>query len=212
MRSKRGSKRRARIKGWRCDSCAGMITSVEGGWVEWLASEDKHGNDIVSGLRLVHRGRRKNAPNHSCRYDPLEEFRSGRTIVEGLPLERLVGADGLMILLSLLAVGELPHHEILELVKRVQIPGYELVRNLPPRGQHLELRSPVLGHGYYLQSEIWEMLDWADQTISTGTLTAHLHRAKVNATFRPSRGPYRLFAESSPSSKRTHSTRPLCGA
>lgn len=153
MRSKHRSKRRDRFKGWLCDSCAGLITSVHAGWVEWLASEDKHGNDILRGLRLVHRGR-----SQSCRYDPREEFRSGRTIVEGLPLERLVGADGLMILLSFLAEEELPHREILELVKRVQIPGYELVRNLSPRGQHSTLLSPVLSHGYYLQSEIREML------------------------------------------------------
>ncbi len=165
MGNKHRSKRRDRFKGWRCDSCADMITSVQAGWVEWLASEDKHGNDILRGLRLVHRGRHKNARNHNCRYDPREEFRSGRTIVEGLPLERLVGADGLMVLLSLLAEGELPHSEILELVKRVQIPGYELVRNLSRR-QHSKLLSPVLSHGYYLQSEIREMLGWANQTSS----------------------------------------------
>lgn len=160
MRSKHRSNRRDRFKGWRCDSCADMITSVQAGWVEWLASEDKHGNDILRGLRLVHRGRQK---NHNCRYDPLEEFRSGRTIVEGLALESLVGADGLMILLSLLAEGELPHREILELVKRVQIPGYELVRNLSSRGQRSKLLSPVLRHGYYLQSEIRQMLGCANQ-------------------------------------------------
>ena len=130
MGNKHHSKRRDSFKGWRCDSCADMITRVQAGWVEWLASEDKHGNDILSGLRLVHRGLQKNGRNHSCRYDPLKEFRSGRTIVEGLPLERLVGADGLMILLSLLADRELPYREILELIKRLQIPGYELVRNL----------------------------------------------------------------------------------
>ena len=166
MGKKQRSKRRDKFKGWRCDSCADMITSVQAGWVEWLASEDKHGNDILRGLRLVHRGRQRNARNHNCRYDPLGEFRSGRTIVEGLPLERLVGADGLMILLSLLAEGELPHQETLELVKRVQIPGYELVRNLSPRGQRSKLLSPVLSHGYYLQSEIREMLGWANQTSS----------------------------------------------
>jgi len=166
MRTKHHHKRRDRFKGWRCDTCAEMITSVQAGWVEWLASEDEHGNDILTGLRLVHRGRQKNARNHNCRYDPLEEFRTGRTIVEGLPLERLVGADGLMILLSLLAEGELPHGEALELVKRVQIPNYELVRNLSARGRHSELLSPVLSHGYYLQSEIREMLEWANQTSS----------------------------------------------
>ena len=159
MGSKHRSKRRDSSKGWRCDSCADMITSVQAGWVEWLASEDKDGNDILRGIRVVHRGGLKNARNHNCRYDPLEEFRSGRTIVEGLPLERLVGADGLMILLSLLAEGELPHQEILELVKRVQIPGYELVRNLPPRAQHSKILFPVLSNGYYMQSEIREMLE-----------------------------------------------------
>jgi len=166
MKSKHRDKRRGRVKGWRCDSCADMITSVPAGWVEWLASEDIHGNDILRGFRLVHRGRQKNARNHNCRYDPLEEFRSGRTIVEGLPLERLVGTDGLMILLSLMAEGELPHREILVLIKRVQIPGYELVRNLSPRGQHSKLLFPVLSRGYYLQSEIREMLGWANQTNS----------------------------------------------
>lgn len=134
MRSKHRSNRRDRFKGWRCDSSGDIITSVQSGWVEWLASEDKHGNDILEGLRLVHRGHQKNARNHSCRYDPQEEFRGGRTIVEGLPLDRLVGADGLMFLLSFLAEGELPRREILELIKRVQIPAYELVRNLSPRG------------------------------------------------------------------------------
>lgn len=166
MRSKHRSNRRDRFKGWRCDSCGDIVTSVRAGWVEWLASEDKHGNDILKGLRLVHRGRQKNARNHNCQYDPLGEFRSGKTIVEGLPLERLVGADGLMVLLSFLAEGELPHREILELIKRVQIPGYELVRNLSPRGQRSKLPSPVLSHGYYLQSEIREMLGWANQTSS----------------------------------------------
>jgi hypothetical protein len=63
-----------------------------------------------------------------CRYDSLKEFRNGKTIVERLPLERFVGPDGLMMLFSLLAAGNLPRGEVLELAKRVQIPGYELAR------------------------------------------------------------------------------------
>jgi hypothetical protein len=166
MRSKQRNKLRDRFKGWRCDSCGDIISSVEAGWLEWLASEDKHGNDVLRGLRLVHRGNQKNVRNHNCRYHPREEFRSGKAIVEGLPLERVVGVDGLMVLLSLLAEGELPQREILEIVKRVQIPGYELVRNLSPRAPQLKLLSPVLSHGCYLQSEIWEMLAWVNQKSS----------------------------------------------
>jgi hypothetical protein len=51
-------------------------------------------------------------------------------VVEGLSLERFIGPDGLILVLSLLAVGELPTVEVIELAKRVQIPGYELARNL----------------------------------------------------------------------------------
>jgi len=158
MRSKHRSKLLDRLQNWRCDSCGDFITNIQDGWVEWLASEDKDGNDVLSGLRLVHRGPRQKARKHNCRYDPLLEFRSSQTIVEGLPLDRLVGPDGLMVLPSLLAQGELPRREILELVRRVQIPGYELIRSLFTDVQRSKVLSPVLGHRCYLQSEIQEML------------------------------------------------------
>jgi hypothetical protein len=44
------------FNGWHCDSCGGLITSIEEGWVEWLASENNRGQEVLSGLRLVHRG------------------------------------------------------------------------------------------------------------------------------------------------------------
>jgi hypothetical protein len=147
--------------GWRCDSCGHMIATIVDGWVEWLATESDYGNETLSGLRLVHRESvHQNGRDHSCRYDPRNEFRNNRTIVEGLPLERFVGPDGLMLLLSLLLAGELPQAEILELVKRIQIPGYELARNLPQKRNGSNLLIPVLGHECYLQSEIREMIEW----------------------------------------------------
>ncbi len=136
--------------GWRCDFCARLITSVSDGWVEWLASEDDTGAAIVNGLRLVHR--------ESCRYDARTVFRNRRSVVEGLCLERFIGADGLILLLSLLAAGELPTIEVIELAKRVQIPGYELARNLIGGGNLRQLLLPSLGHGCYLQSEIDEVI------------------------------------------------------
>jgi hypothetical protein len=136
--------------GWHCDSCARLITSVSDGWVEWLASEDDNGATIVNGLRLVHR--------ESCRYDARTVFRNRRSVVEGFCLERFIGTDGLILLLSLLAQGELPTVEVIELAKRVQIPGYELARNLVGEGNLPQLLLPSLGHGCYLQSEITEVL------------------------------------------------------
>jgi hypothetical protein len=136
--------------GWHCDSCARLITSVRDGWVEWLASEDDSGTTILSGLRLVHR--------ESCRYDARTVFRNRRSVVEGLCLERFIGPDGLTLFLSLLAAGELPSVEVIELTKRVQIPGYEVARNLVGGENLPQLLMPSLGHGCYLQSEITELL------------------------------------------------------
>jgi hypothetical protein len=120
--------------------------------VEWLASEDDYGRTKVMGLRLVH---------VSCRYDERSEFLKNGSLVEGLPLERFVGPDGLMMLLSMLAQGEMPRLELLELVKRVHIPGYEQTRDLFHDAIHGGAVAPLIGEGFYLQSEIREMLDRA---------------------------------------------------
>ena len=148
-----------KFNGWRCDSCGEPITSIDAGWVEWLSSEGDRGEDVLSGLQLVHHGSvLPNGAGQSCRYDRLKEFRNRKTIVEGLPLERFVGPDGLMMLFSLLADGSLPRDEILELAKRVQIPGYELARDLSEDLTSSNTVSQVLGHRCYLQLEIREMI------------------------------------------------------
>jgi hypothetical protein len=64
--------------GWRCDSCGELITSIESGWVEWLAGADEHGKNWIKGLRLVH---------SYCRYDDRREFRKDHSLVEGTPRE-----------------------------------------------------------------------------------------------------------------------------
>jgi hypothetical protein len=136
------------FNGWRCDSCGELIISIEGSWVEWLASKSDRGHEVLRGLRLVHRGSiRPNGKKQGCRYDSLKEFRKGKTIVEGLPLERFVGPDGLMLLFSFLAAGNLPRREILELAKRVQIPGYELARSLLQESTSSKAVTQFLGHG-----------------------------------------------------------------
>jgi hypothetical protein len=138
--------------GWRCDSCSELITSIESGWVEWLAGADEHGKNRIKGLRLVH---------SYCRYDDRREFRKDHSLVEGLPLERFVGPDGLMLLLSLIAEGEMPTPDLLELVKRLHIPGYEQTRDLFSEAILGGAVAPLIGEGFYLQSEIRELLTWA---------------------------------------------------
>jgi len=70
--------------GWSCGSCGELITSIEDGFVEWLAgadeyAADKYGTTRIKGLRLVH---------SLCRYDDRREFQRDQSLVEGLPLGR----------------------------------------------------------------------------------------------------------------------------
>ena len=67
-----------------------------------------------------------------------------------------------MTLLSFLDSGEFPQAEILELTKRVQIPGYELARNLFGGRVASKTFTPHLGHGFYLQSELQELVKAAN--------------------------------------------------
>ncbi len=157
--------------GWRCDSCGGLVSDLRAGWVEWLAAEDTQGKPKVSGLRLVHSRNaspRQREP-HGCQYNPQDEFRKNRGIVEGLALDRFAGPDGLMLLLSMIAESELPVHELIELAKRVQIPGYEAVYELLHDAVRHGVIAPSISSGFYLQCEIWDVLKWAKYRASGKT-------------------------------------------
>lgn len=149
--------------GWRCDSCGEPVSDLQAGWVEWIAAEGIEGEAEVSGLRLVHRFNTspRSPEAFGCRYNPLEEFRKNKGIVEGLPLDRFTGPDGLTLLLWMMAEDELPVQELIELTKRVQIPGYEAVHELVHDAASKGIIAPSISSGFYLQCEIWEVLRWA---------------------------------------------------
>jgi hypothetical protein len=151
-----------RSMGWRCCTCNEFITRIEDGWVEWLSVEGEPGITHVKGLRLVHQlaASPRVIARYGCQYDWHGEFQIDQSIVEGLSLERFVGSDGLMLLLSFFAAGEMPKGDLLELAKRVQIPGYEQARELFPEAIEAGMLEPSIGDGYYLQSEIQALLRW----------------------------------------------------
>src|SRR5450755_700176 len=91
-------------------------------------------------------------------YNPRDEFRKNRSIVEGLALDRFAGPDGLMLLLSMIAERELPAQELIELAKRVQIPGYEAVHELVHEAVIKGVIAPSISSGFYLQCEIRDVL------------------------------------------------------
>jgi hypothetical protein len=151
---------RSRSLGWRCATCNELITRIEDGWVEWLSVEGEPGITRLKGLRLVHQlaASPRVIARYGCQYDWHREFQMDQSIVEGLSLERFVGSDGLMLLLSFFGAGEMPKDDLLELAKRVQIPGYEQARELFPEAIETGVLEPSIGDGYYLQSEIRTLL------------------------------------------------------
>ena len=141
--------------GWSCDSCGSLITGTEDGWLEWLATGER-GKTRLKGVRLVHTraASPKKRQKSGCQYDAAREFHDRRCLVEGLSLARFVGPDGLMLLLSFVASEEAPRNKVLELIKRVQIPGYEEAIPYFQQAITRGLFVPSIGNGFFLQSEI----------------------------------------------------------
>ena len=109
------------LQQFKCDVCGQIIARPEVGWVEWLAGPTR--GTKAHGFRLVHNSNR-------CQYPS-----SGR--VHDMHLTRLLGPDGLVTLLLLVAPGGrsgnredgVDHlEEWCELVRRLQAPYYEEAR------------------------------------------------------------------------------------
>ncbi|MGA7513006.1 MAG: hypothetical protein WBW46_08925 [Candidatus Sulfotelmatobacter sp.] len=79
-----------------------------------------------------------------------------------------------MLLLSMIAERELPAQELIELAKRVQIPGYEAVHELVHDAVCEGVITPSISSGFYLQCEIWDVLKWAQYR--TSAKTNHVER------------------------------------
>jgi hypothetical protein len=97
---------------WTCDQCYQAIEKAEEGWAEWLYEAGKPGR----GLRLVHH-------NSKCQYRP----HHGKSA--DCDLVRYLTPEGLIDLLALVHEDNLPLPMVVEMVKRLHLPGYEEVRS-----------------------------------------------------------------------------------
>ena len=137
---------------WICDNCGEPIKYPRHGWIEWISNPD----GTLTGLRLVHtddaspRGPRKNC---------------GYRVAAGFPLINCVTSDGrpvpdgFMNLLEFLTEDR-PQKEILELIKRLYIPGYEQARKYFNEAIGDTVFDPNSGEGFYSQSDIKKVLRW----------------------------------------------------
>src|SRR5687767_5232931 len=149
---------------WICDSCGAPINAIDHGWVEWLVREE--GDEWVGkGLRLVHHVAARN--DYSCQYDGKAVFANGRYIISDFALKEGLGPDGLMRLLSMIE-GEgrrLPTGEIIEMIQRLHLPGYEAARPHMKEAIEQGAVEPNLPKGFYWQYQIKAALDFESRPI-----------------------------------------------
>jgi hypothetical protein len=141
-------------KFWICDNCGKKINNIEEGWVEWL--ELKDGNGIFNsyhGIRIVHSAR--------CNYNQDLVYKKFRAIVGDMDLQSFSGADGLIDLLLFISEGYFDNkEELLEIIKRIHIPGYEEARLSFDEAIEEGVFEPNTKPGYYTQSNISAVLDY----------------------------------------------------
>ena len=141
-------------KTWICDSCGKEISRVKNGWVEWLASEQKGGG--ARGIRLVHNAQAATGKlGKGCHYGNKKGMR-----VLGSSMDYFLGANGLMKLLSLVAEGEIEKADVLEMIKRLHIPGYEYSRKHFAKAIKNGVFEPTTRESYYHLSDIKATLDY----------------------------------------------------
>lgn len=145
---------------WYCDVCGEKIAKVEDGWVECLITLNPEITDELerfrqrrgTGLRLVHH----RSTNPRCAY-------SVSAGLQDMPLNHFLGPDGLMALLSFLDEKILPQEEIMELIKRLHIPGYEQARCYFEEAISEGVFEPNTRAGFYWQTDIESVLRFVER-------------------------------------------------
>ena len=140
---------------WKCDTCGDAVETVETGWVEWMSQIGSKSTNPRHNFRLVHHA----VPGKKCQYN-------SRTFPEGtglgdLPLAYFLGNDGLMNLLEYLSDSPSSADEIIELIKRLHIPGYEEARSHFDHAIRAGVFEPNTKPGFYSLADIQRTVDWA---------------------------------------------------
>jgi hypothetical protein len=143
-------------RGWICDTCGGIIKLSEDGWVEWCkpvknGKVGRRGQDF----RLVHHTKSRDQES-KCQFDDHDR----QFMVLDLPLDSFLGSNGLMRLLALVADRKVKSKEVLEMIKRLHIPGYEHTRLHFDEAISEGVFEPNTARGYYHMSNIRAVDEW----------------------------------------------------
>lgn len=149
----------AKSKKWICDTCGKEVTA-DNGIVEWITLYN-NGSYKGKELRIVH-GTDECAYNEKVLDTGRKESSSERDLCFFL------GADGLMDLLSMVSDDILPKEEVLEIIKRIHISGYEQARLYFDEAISEGVFEPNTKPNYYKQSDIKAVLKFIKKKNKNG--------------------------------------------
>ncbi len=148
-------------RGWICDECDRTIEKASDGWVQWRVFEAetrarklKGQEPLARDLQLVHHS--SDGVNFGCQF--IDHDPAYMILDEGLP--DFLGPDGLMKLLGFIANKQVKTSEVLEMIKRLNIPGYEHARIYFKEAISEGVFEPNTSPGYHLQSDIEAVNKW----------------------------------------------------
>lgn len=134
---------------WICDHCGDKINSLKDGYVQWVLVPN--GSKYIGrDMHIVHRFTSK----PGCIYNEHIEFSKDKGTVADDSLEFFYSVDGLTNLLMKIEENEIPTKQILEIIKRIHIPGYEAIRHHVKKAIAEGVIEPDGLDGYYNQFEI----------------------------------------------------------
>lgn len=148
--------------GWICDECGKAIRKARDGVVEW--SRDKETRWKGRRMRVV----------HHFLASPLKRKRGDAGCCQGGPdwdqdpLDHLLGPDGLMQLLALIADKEAPTQDILHTIQRLHLPRFERVQPYIDSALAEGILEPNLAPGFYWQSDLELVLAHRRRPIDAG--------------------------------------------
>jgi len=150
---------------WKCDTCGRLIRPDDPGWVEWIAYEDENGKVRGRDLRLVHNNASLKHGTHGCQFDQRKEFRKDHGTPKDDSLEEFLGPDGLMRLIAMIRHKELPTQDVLTMMMRLHIPGYEQARDYLEGAFQEGIIDWDFGHGCPRQIEIEVAMRYARRLV-----------------------------------------------
>ncbi|WPJ21704.1 hypothetical protein [Bacillus phage vB_BpuM-ZY1] len=147
---------------WTCDSCGQIIRNAQDGWVEWLVRMSPEGGSLYAhSLRLVHH--RPSSPSPvGCQYNGQQVSAQNSNIIADQGLEFFTSYDGHMELLEMVSRQEFQNpEEVLEMIKRLHIPNYEIARPYVQQAVQQGVIELNAKPGYEYQDQLTAVRRWA---------------------------------------------------